>query len=159
MPFDEKTMKLSREIVAKARADAARESESREEKLAASIAATETTSAAFACGVANGRHGGERGEVTIGPRFPADLAAGVALQGVAALVGGGTNPEPHTAALATGALAACAYRYGERLGRSVREAAEARQRPPSPAPALPSPHPVGETFTVIELPPPPRGRR
>ena len=159
MPFDEKTMKLSRELVAKARADAARDSESREDKLAASIAATETTSAAFACGVANGRHGGERGEVTIGPKLPADLAAGVVLQGVAALVGSGSNPEPHTAALATGALAACAYRYGERLGRSMREAAAARptSTPLAPAPALPSPQPVGETFTVIELRP--RGRR
>jgi hypothetical protein len=161
MPFNPESVSLMNRLAAKARAEVARRRESPEDKMSASIASTETTGAAFACGVANGRHGGERGEMTIGPTFPADLAAGVALHGAAALLGHDSEPEPHLAALGTGALAGCAYRYGERLGRSTREAAHAQQHRALPAaaqpPALPSPQPVGETFTVIELPP--RARR
>jgi len=151
MSFNPETTALVRRLGEQARATiAARAHETPTENMAASVAA-ETMGAAFACGVANGRHGGER-EVTVGAALPADLVVGVALHGIALLLRSGSDPEPHAAALGTGALAACAYRTGERLGASMRRAAVQPQVAP-PAPALAPASPVGETFTVIAIPP------
>src|SRR5881409_101128 len=134
MAFDREAMDLLR-----VRADAARatlqrlEYETTKERMAATLAASETMGASFAFGVANGRLGGERSELRIGATIAADLTTGIALHAIAALLRLNGEREPHTAALGTGALAACAYRYGERLGACMRRRATAGS---SPAPLL-----------------------
>ncbi len=99
----------------------------------------------------------EEPEVMIRETVPADLLAGVILSIIARLAGHGPDPEPHTAAIATGALVGCAYRYGERQGAALHRAAVASS--PAPVPALLPAQPAGVTYTVIAHPLPNGGRK
>jgi hypothetical protein len=63
MPFNPGALAAFRRYSDEARLSIeARADARREQHTAAAIAASETTAVAFACGVANARHGGDRGD-------------------------------------------------------------------------------------------------
>jgi hypothetical protein len=98
-------------------------------KIAAGVAAVETTGTAYAFGFLNGRFGGERGEMSIGGVVPVDLLAGSALHALAFFNGLEDEHTSHAHSLGTGALAACAYRYGHRVGETMAVSAGAKAAP------------------------------
>jgi hypothetical protein len=130
-------------------------------KIAAGVAAVETTGTAYAFGFLNGRFGGEKGEMSIGGVVPVDLLAGTALHALAFFGGLEADQESHAHAVGTGALASCAYRYGHRLGESMAVSAGAKAAPAAlGAAAYPqlgaNPRvvatPNGQQYTVVQHP-------
>src|SRR5437870_13042445 len=105
--------------------------EKHSKKITAGVAAVETTGTAYAFGFLNGRFGGEHGELSIGGVVPVDLLAGTALHALAFFNGLDEEQAPHAHAVGTGGLAACAYRYGHRLGESMLTGASASKGGPS----------------------------
>ena len=88
-------------------------------KIGIAFGAAETTGTSYAFGFLNGRFGGERGEMSIGGVVPVDLLVGGALHTFAFFGGLEDSESPHVHAIGTGALSACAYRYGHRLGETM----------------------------------------
>jgi hypothetical protein len=130
-------------------------------KITAGVAAVETTGTAYAFGFLNGRFGGERGEMSIGGVVPVDLLAGTALHALAFFGGLESDQESHAHSIGTGALASCAYRYGQRLGESMAIGAGAKAASAMGAGVV-SPQlganprivatPNGQQFTVVQHP-------
>jgi hypothetical protein len=130
-------------------------------KVAAGVAAVETTGTAYAFGFLNGRFGGEHGEMSIGGVVPVDLLAGTALHALAMFNGLEDEQLSHAHSVGNGALAACAYRYGQRLGESMAVNAGAKTRA-ALAGAAAAPQlggaprviatPAGQQYTVVQHP-------
>ena len=131
-------------------------------KIAAGVAAVETTGTAYAFGFLNGRFGGEHGEMSIGGVVPVDLLAGTALHALAMFNGLEDEQLSHAHSVGNGALAACAYRYGHRLGESMAVSAGAKTGPAALTGAAANPQlggaprviatPNGQQYTVVQHP-------
>jgi hypothetical protein len=130
-------------------------------KIGIAFGAAETTGTAYAFGFLNGRFGGERGEMSIGGVVPVDLLIGGALHTFAFFGGLEDAEAPHVHAIGTGALAACGYRYGQRLGETMAINAGAKT-PAAMAGAQAYPQfggnprvfasPAGQQYTVTQHP-------
>jgi hypothetical protein len=163
MAFTTATLAEARSYADRAKAKMAAFRQENSKKIAAGVAAVETTGTAYAFGFLNGRFGGERGEMSIGGVVPIDLLAGTALHALAFFNGLDDEQAPHAHAIGTGALASCAYRYGQRLGESMAVNAGAKTAPA--AFGANAPHaqlgaaaprivatPNGQQYTVVQHP-------
>ncbi len=119
MGFNTATLAQARTYAERAQAKMREFRKENSKKIAAGVAAVETTGTAYAFGFLNGRFGNEHGELSIGGVVPVDLLAGAALHALAFFNGLDEEQAPHAHAVGTGGLAACAYRYGDRLGKSM----------------------------------------
>lgn len=160
-------MAFTSQSIAKARDYAERMSnkmsklrEHAEEAIGNGLQVAEVGAAAGALGYANGKWGGEDGELKV-LGVPADLGVGFALTGVALFGGLGKYAE-HGVNIGSGALAAYAYRTGFQLGASAaqndnqpvsaarRMGAPARAHARMPAPAVSVGWDGQQTYTVHE---------
>jgi len=119
MSFTTATLAEARTYAERARAKMREFRTENSKKIAAGVAAVETTGTAYAFGFLNGRFGGEHGEMSIGGVVPVDLLAGTALHALAFFNGLDDDQAPHAHSIGTGAMASCAYRYGHRLGETM----------------------------------------
>lgn len=162
MSFNSATLAEARSAMERARAKMAAFRQENSKKIAAGVAAVETPGTAYAFGFLNGRFGGDKGEMSLGGVVPVDLLAGTALHALAFFNGLDDEQSPHAHAIGTGALASCAYRYGQRLGESMAVHAGARSAPatlggaPSYAQLGGAPRviatPNGQQYTVVQHP-------
>jgi hypothetical protein len=162
MSFNTATLAEARSAVERARQKMRDFRQENGKKIAAGVAAVETTGTCYAFGFLNGRFGGERGEMSIGGVVPIDLLAGTALHAVAFFNGVDEEQSPHAHSIGTGALAACAYRYGHRLGESMAINAGAKTGPSALGYAPPNQQlggaprvfatPNGQQYTVVQHP-------
>ena len=162
MSFTAASLAEARSYAERARAKMREFRSENSKKIAAGVAAVETTGTAYAFGFLNGRFGGEKGEMSIGGVVPVDLLAGTALHALAFFNGLDDEQAPHAHAIGTGALASCAYRYGHRLGESMAINAGAKAAPSAlgGGPAFPAlganprvvAMPNGQQYTVVAHP-------
>jgi len=162
MSFNSATLAEARSAVERARSKMREFREENSKKIAAGVATVETTGTAYAFGFLNGRFGGDKGEMSIGGVVPIDLLAGTALHALAFFNGLDEEQAPHAHSIGTGALASCAYRYGQRLGESMAIHAGAKAGPSAlgGAPAYSqlggAPRvfatPAGQQYTVVQHP-------
>ena len=162
MSFSTATLAEARSAVERARTKMREFRQENSKKIAAGVAAVETTGTAYAFGFLNGRFGGERGELSIGGVVPVDLLAGTALHALAFFNGLDEEQAPHAHSIGTGAMAACAYRYGHRLGESMAVNAGAKTGPAAMGGAAAYPQlggtprviatPNGQQYTVVQHP-------
>jgi hypothetical protein len=162
MSFTTATLAEARSYAERARAKMREFRTENSKKIAAGVAAVETTGTAYAFGFLNGRFGGEKGEMSIGGVVPVDLLAGTALHALAFFNGLDDEQAPHAHSIGTGALASCAYRYGHRLGETMAINAGAKAGPVALGGAPPYPQisgaprvmstPSGQQYTVVQHP-------
>jgi hypothetical protein len=129
MSFNTATLAQARSYADRAQERIKKWREENSKKIGAGVAVVETTATTYAFGFLNGRFGGEHREMSIGGVVPVDLLVGGALHALAFFNGLEDDQAPHAHAVGTGALAACAYRYGQRLGESMLEGSEAKSAP------------------------------
>jgi hypothetical protein len=161
MSFNTATLAELRIARDRAKETARRFKERYGKKIAIGFHAAETGGVAYAFGFLNGRFGGEENEMSIGGVVPVDLVAAGLLHGVAFFGGLDESDAPHVHALGNGALAACGYRYGSRLGeRMAVEAGAKAPRAIAGSQSLPQlggnqrvvATPAGQQYTVTQHP-------
>jgi hypothetical protein len=108
------TLSEAKEALTRAKSAMGRVREKAEEAIGSGIEVAEVGGTAFGFGYANGRWGGDEGEVKVFG-LPVDLGIGVALTGVAMFGGFGKYAE-HGVNVGAGAIASYAYRAGHQLG-------------------------------------------
>lgn len=162
MPF-QMSLGEAREALTRAKHSMARVREKAEVAIGQGIEVAEVGATAFGFGYANGRWGGDDGEMKMFG-LPVDLGVGIAMSGLAMFGGFGKYGE-HGVNVGAGAIAAYSYRTGYQLGaessahgstgnvRSIGSARGARAAMPQGA-ATPQVQtagawdPAGQTFTV-----------
>jgi hypothetical protein len=162
MSFNTATLAQARSYAERAQAKMRTFREENSKKITAGVAVVETTGAAYAFGVLNGRFGGEHREMSIGGVVPVDLLVGGALHALAFFNGIDEEQAPHAHAFGTGALASCAVRYGLRLGESMLDGAQASNGQGALAAGPQAPQfngaqrviasPGGQQYTVVQHP-------
>ena len=162
MSFTTASLAEARSYAERARAKMREFRTENSKKIAAGVAAVETTGTAYAFGFLNGRFGGEHGEMSIGGVVPVDLLAGTALHALAFFNGLDDEQSPHAHSIGTGALSACAYRYGHRLGETMAVNAGAKSGPAALGGTASVPQlggsqrvfatPNGQQYSVVEHP-------
>lgn len=155
------TLTEAKEALSRARNSMAKVREKAEEAIGQGIEVAEVSGTAFGLGYANGRWGGDDGELKAFG-IPVDLGLGIALTGVAMFGGFGKYNE-HGVNVGAGAVASYSYRTGYQLGAEAANEAGAhappRQIPAPPARAVMNGashvvagegDPRGQAFTVFE---------
>jgi hypothetical protein len=108
------TLGEAKEALTRAKNAMGRVREKAEEAIGSGIEVAEVGGTAFGFGYANGRWGGDDGEVKMFG-VPVDLGVGIALTGVSMFGGFGKYGE-HGINVGAGAIASYAYRAGHQLG-------------------------------------------
>lgn len=108
------TLSEAKEALTRAKSAMGRVREKAEEAIGSGIEVAEVGGTAFGFGYANGRWGGDEGEVKVFG-LPVDLGVGIAMTGVAMFGGFGKYAE-HGVNVGAGAIASYAYRAGHQLG-------------------------------------------
>jgi hypothetical protein len=108
------TLGEAKEALTRAKNAMGRVREKAEEAIGSGIEVAEVGGTAFGFGYANGRWGGDGGEVKMFG-VPVDLGVGIALTGVSMFGGFGKYGE-HGINVGAGAIASYAYRAGHQLG-------------------------------------------
>lgn len=157
------TLGEAKEALSRAKNAMGRVREKAEEAIGSGIEVAEVGGTAFGFGYANGRWGGDDGEVKMFG-LPVDLGVGIALTGVAMFGGFGKYGE-HGVNVGAGAIASYAYRSGHQLGSdaaqdssSTNHSPKTFQRPAAARGAMPSASTStagewdshGQTYTVYE---------
>ena len=108
------TLGEAKDALTRAKHAMGRVREKAEEAIGSGIEVAEVGGTAFGFGLANGKWGGEDGEIKMFG-IPVDLGVGIALTGVSMFGGFGRYAE-HGVNLGAGAIAAYSYRTGFQLG-------------------------------------------
>jgi hypothetical protein len=128
MSFPMMTLAEAREAAERARHAMTKVREKTEQAIGYGLEVAEVSGTAFAMGYANGRWGGDKGEVTMFG-IPLDLGLGIGMTGVALLGGFGRYAE-HGVNVGAGAIGSYAYRTGFEIGsESANVSAGAKQLP------------------------------
>ncbi len=113
MPF-QMTLGEAKDALSRAKHSIARVREKAETAIGQGIEVAEVGATAFGFGYANGRWGGDEGEIKVFG-LPVDLGTGIALTGLAMFGGFGKYAE-HGVNVGAGAIASYGYRTGYQLG-------------------------------------------
>jgi hypothetical protein len=159
------TLSEAKEALTRAKSAMGRVREKAEEAIGSGIEVAEVGGTAFGFGYANGRWGGDEGEVKVFG-LPVDLGVGIAMTGVAMFGGFGKYGE-HGVNVGAGAIASYAYRAGHQLGSDAAQDSSSTNhqtskasfaRPAAARGAMPSASTTtagewdshGQTYTVYE---------
>jgi hypothetical protein len=116
------TLGEAKEALTRAKSAMGRVREKAEEAIGSGIEVAEVGGTAFGFGYANGRWGGDGGEVKVFG-VPVDLGVGIALTGVSMFGGFGKYGE-HGINVGAGAIASYAYRSGHQLGSDAAQSSD-----------------------------------